>query len=218
MNVIILSMKRCGVSWVGEVLAQLYKQLYGKELYINYESDRAKVSRNVLEGWTGVYDIDPQILLKLGYDKVLIVKRDLETMKEAHAHYHGYKEMYGTLDNMKESRPAFFEVIELYHDLLYNQEEVKNNPKVLIVSLENLNNYTHSTFNEIVEFLDFKLSFKQKIKMFVRILKNQISPFVIATNPKERNWNIYSALLPKGHELCNRLKYLEKSEKIEIKN
>ena len=210
MNVVILSMERCGVSWVGETLAQIYKQLYGKDLSINYETNRSKVSKNLLDGWTGVYNIDPKVLLRLGYDKVLIIKRDLEVMKEAHAHYHGYQEMYGNLESMKEARPSFFEKIELYHDLLYNQEEVKNNPKVLIVNLEDLNNYTHATFNEIVEFLDFTLSFKQKIKLFFRVLDNKIKPFVIATNPKDRNWNIYSAMLSKSHILCDRLRYLKK--------
>lgn len=210
MNVVILSMSRCGISWIGETLSQIHERLFGKSLIINYERDRAKVSHNLLEGWTGVYNIDPKILLNLGYNKILIIKRELETMKKVHAHYQGYMENYGTLDIMKKERPAFFEVIELYHKLLYEQEEIKNNPKVLIISLENLNNYTYATFNEIIEFLDWKLSFIQKIKLFSRVLKDKIRPFVIATNPKERNWNIYSASLPKGHKLCNRLQYLEK--------
>ena len=107
--------------------------------------------------------------------------------------------------------------IELYHSLLYDQEEIKNNPKVLIVSLEDLNNYTYSTFNEIIEFFNFKLSFRQKLGLFSRVLKDTIKPFVVATNPKERNWNIYSALLPKGHEVCERLQFLKKIE-IEVKN
>ncbi|KKK95589.1 hypothetical protein LCGC14_2671290, partial [marine sediment metagenome] len=87
--------------------------------------------------------------------------------------------------------------------------------RILIVNLEDLNNYTHATFNDIIEFLEFKLSFIQKIRFFLRVLRNKIMPFVIATNPTERNWNIYSASLPKGQELCNRLKYLKK---IKIKN
>jgi hypothetical protein len=209
-------MKRCGVSWIGEVISQIHERLYGRPLFINYEEDRGKVSNNLLEGWTGVYDVDPKVLIQLGYDKILIVKRELEAMKEAHAYYHGYIEMYGSIENMKKNRPAFFDKIELYHDLIYHQEEVKNNPKVLIVSLENLNNYTYSTFNEIIDFFDFKLSFKQKLKFFKRVLKDKIKPFVIPTNPKERNWNIHSALLPKGQELCERLKYLKKIE-IEVR-
>lgn len=219
MNVIILSMRRCGVSWIGEVLSQVHKRLYGKELKINYEKDRAKVSRTLLKGFTGVYDVDPKVLLKLGYDKILIVKRDLNAMKKAHAKYHGYLELYENLENMIRIRPCFFEKIELYHKLLYDQEEIKNDPKVLIVSLEDLNSYTYSTFNEIIKFLDFKLNLIQKVKLFLRVLKydSNMNPFVIATNPIERDWNVFSALLPKGHGLCDRLNYLQKIEENKIK-
>ena len=163
MNVILLSTQRCGMSWVGKIISQIHKCFYGKELKIVYEHNRSLVSLNLIKGWTGVYEIDPKVLLNLGYDKILIIKRDLESMKEAHALYHGYMELYDSYENMKKERPAFFERIELVYKLLYEQEEIKNNPKVLIVSLEDLNNYTYSTFNEITEFLEFKLSFKQKI-------------------------------------------------------
>jgi len=215
MNVVLLSMQRCGMSWVGSVISLIHKRFYGKELEINYEQNRSLVSHNLLKGWTGVYEIDPKVLLDLGYDKILIIKRELESMKKAHAHYHGYQEIYETYKNMLEERPAFFERIELAHKLLYDQEEIKNNPKVLIVKLEDLNNYTYSTFGEIIDFLEFKLSFIQKLKLFKNIIKNKIKPFVIAVNPTERSWNIYSTLLPKNHELCNRLKYLKKIELIE---
>ncbi len=215
MNVIFLSMGRCGVSWVGETISQIHERLFGKPLDIKYENDRAKISNNLVEGWHSVYNIDPKILLDLGYDRIFIIKRELETMKKVHAHYHGYMELYGNLENMKHDRPGFFEKIELYHKLLYGQN--LNDPRVLIVNLEDLNNYTYASFNEIIKFLEFKLSFIQKIKLFLRVLRDKIRPFVIATNPTERNWNIYSASLPKGQELCKRLKYLNKIE-IEVKN
>lgn len=208
-NVVILSMQRCGMSWVGGVISLIHERLYGEPLHIIYEDNRAEVSNRLVEGWNGVYNIDPTILLKLGYDKILIIKRELDTLKEVHAHYHGYQEIYKSLEDMKDKRSCFFEKIELYYDLLYNQSEIINNSKILMVNLENLNNYTYSTFNEIIEFLDFKLSFKQKIKFFLRVLKNKVFPFVIPINSNERNWDIYSSLLPKNQELCERLKYLE---------
>ncbi len=206
-NVIFLSMKRCGVSWVGDTIKLVYRNLYGKELKIHYENDRDLISRNLVKGWNGAYNLDPKILLNLGYDKIIIIKRSLEIMKEVHAHYHGYKEIYGTLEKMKEKRPAFFEVIELYYKLIYEQNI--DDPRILIVDLEDLNIYTHSSFQEIIEFLDFRLSFIQKIKFFFRLMRNKIKTFIIPVNP-ERNWNIYSALLPKNHELCRRLEYLKK--------
>lgn len=215
MNVIILSMQRCGISWIFEAISQVHERLFGKLLTINYEKERSIVSHNLLEGYTGVYDLDPKILLDLGYDKILIIKRDLETMKEVHAHYQGYMEQYGSLEQMKIERPAFFERIELQYNLIYNQD--LNDKRILIVNLEDLNNYAYSSFNEIIEFLEFKLSFIQKIRFFLRVLKNKIKPFIIPINPPDRNWNIHSAMLPRGQELCQRLQYLKKIE-VEIKN
>jgi hypothetical protein len=212
MNVVFLSMPRCGISWVGDVIKHIYERLYGKPLEINYENDRVLISRTLVKGWHSVYDIDPKVLINLGYDKIIIVKRELEAMKEAHAFYQGYMENYGTLENMKKERPGFFERLELYYKLIYEQNEVINHPNVLIVNLEDLNDYTYATFNEIIKFLNFKLSFIQKLRLFSRVLKNKIMPFVVPVNPSERNWNINSAMLPKGQELCLRLQYLKKIE------
>jgi len=211
MNVIFLSMARCGISWIGDTLKEVYKQLYGKELQIHYENDRAMISNTLVEGWHSVYDVDLKVLLKLGYDKVLIIKRDLETMKEAHAKFHGYFEIYDSYEAMQQERPAFFERIEKTYDLLYNQE--LDDPRIIIISLEDLNNYTHDTFNEIIQFLDFKLSLLQKIKLFLRILRNKIKPFVIPTRPPKRNWDVFSAILPKGTPVCNRLQFIDKLAK-----
>jgi len=208
MNVIILSMKRCGISWLGDIIKDIYMRLYNKELKINYENDRIETTHTLLKGWNHVCDVDPKVLLQLGYDKVLIVKRDLETMKLAHAKFHGYLESYKSYEAMQQEREGFFQRIEMTHKLLYDQE--LNDPRVLIVRLEDLNNYTYATFTEIIEFLEFKLTFKQKIKFFLRVLKNKIKPFVIACNPTERNWDVFSALLSKGTDLCNRLQYIEK--------
>lgn len=209
-NIILLSMARCGMSWVGEILSQIHERLYGDKLTINYELDRRLVSNNLLKGWTGVYEIDPKILLDLGYDKVIIIKRKLETLIEAHAKYHGYLENYGSLENMKKERSAFFDRIKLAYKMLYEQE--LDDPRILIVNLEQLNNYTYSAFEKIIDFLEFKLSFIQKVKLFLRILRNKVKPFIIPTNPKNRNWDIFSAMLPIDHELCNRLKYMQKIE------
>lgn len=215
MNVVILSMWRCGVSWTGDVIKDIYERLYGKELKIHYENNRAIVSHKLVKGWSNVYDVDPRVLLYLGYDKIIIIKRDLETMELEHAKYKGYLEQYDSLEQMRLIRPGFFERIRLQYDLIYNQEI--NDPRVLIVSLEDLNNHTHDTFNEIIEFLEFKMSLKQKIKLFIRILRNKVKPFVVPINPDNRNWSVYSGMLPKGTELCNRLKYMNKIQNNEVK-
>ena len=65
MNVVILSMQRCGMSWVGGVISLIHERLYGEPLHINYENNRVAVSNRLVEGWSGFYNIDPTILLRL---------------------------------------------------------------------------------------------------------------------------------------------------------
>lgn len=214
MNVVILCMARCGSDWVGDIIKYIYERLYGKELKIHYENDRGLISNEVVEGWHNIYNVDPKILLKLGYDKILIIKRPLEVMKQVHALHHGYIEEYESYEHMQRERPGFFKKIELYHDLIYNQQ--LDPEKVLIVNLEDLNKYTHSIFEEIINFLGFKLSLLQKIKLLFRILRNKVRPFVVPCKAVERDWEVYSTMLPKGHEVCDRLKIIEKLKKNEV--
>ena len=215
MNVVILSMGRCGISWAMDTIKKIYSRLYGKELTIDYEADRVEISNTLVKGWHSIYNVDPMELLKRGYDKILIVRRPLETMKYEHAKFYGYLEHYTSYEHMQQEREGFFEVIELYWKLIYTQTEVLQDPRVLMVDLKDLNNYTYSTFEEIIEFLEFKLTIMQKIRLFFRILRDKINPFVIACKPTQRNWDVYSAQLPRGHELCNRLQFIEKITKNE---
>jgi hypothetical protein len=215
MNVVILSMWRCGISWIGDTIKEIYRRMYGKELKINYENNRPLISHNLVEGWHNVYDIDPKVLLALGYDKVLVIKRELETMELEHAKYKGYLEQYDSYEDMKVIRPAFFERIRLQYDLIYNQDI--EDKRMKIISLEDLNHYAHAYFNEIMEFFEFKMNLWQKIKFFLRVLRNKVKPFVIPVNVPNRNWSVYSGILPKGTELCNRLKYMNKIQKNEVK-
>jgi hypothetical protein len=204
MNVIFLSMNRCGVSWLGEILKDLYHQCKGKPLEIKYEVSRERASRECLKGWNTVYDIEPQILLNLGYDKILILQRGLEAMEEAHTVYHGYQEIYDTIDQMKRERPAFFERIRLQYQLLY--ERTPESERILKVSLEDLNNHTIHEFRKITDFLGIKMSFWRKL---ILLFTNKLQPILVPVKP-ERDWEVYSTPLPSEYELCNRLQYLKK--------
>lgn len=209
-NVIFLSMRRCGISWICEILKKLYFIYHGKALEIVYEADRALISHQLVRGYHSVHDIDPNVLLNVGYDRVIAIKRELETMKHAHAQYHGYLEQYENYEQMKELRPGFFERIEMQYRLLY-QQEIKNE-RFKILDLADFNNHCHASFNELIEFLGFKFTFTRKIKLFMNILRNKVTPLIIPVKPTERNWEIYSSLLKKDFPLCNRLTFMKKIE------
>jgi len=201
-------MPRCGCSWVMETLKKIYKIMHGKDLRVHYEVNRSLASNHLLSGINVVYDIDPKILLNLGYDKILIIKRDKENLEKSMAIYHGYQENYGTLENMKIERPGFFQKFDLLYDLIYNQNI--NDSRILIVSLEDLNNHVHEMFNKIIDFLEFKMTFRQKMRLFYHFIRNKIKPLVIPVHPPERDFEIYSTILSKEQKLCNRLQYLQK--------
>jgi len=215
-NVVILSMRRCGISWIFDAIKKIHVQLHGKTLDFQYENDRELISNNLIPGIHQIYDVDPQVLLNLGYDKIIAIKRELEIMKIEHAKYYGYLETHDSYEVMQEQRPAFFEKIRLYYELLYEQEIHDERYKVF--SLEDFNNYTYSTFEELYDFLEFKFSFIQKIKFIIRVFKNHVRPFMLPIVPKDRNWSLYSAMLPRGHVLCNRLEYMKQLEQHELKN
>lgn len=209
MNLMILSRMRCGSSWVGKVLSDTHEVLKGKPIEWGYERFRPLASKTLLKGFNSVHDVDPKILLNLGYT-VICIERDLETMKRVHALFFGYADERG-YESLLQERPAFFEKIELYHKLLYGQN-IKHK-RYLQVRLEDLNNYTSDTFKEIIDFLGWKMSFRQKIKFLIK--KRNI--LIVATAPPERNWEIYSDFLAKGHEVCPRLKQIEITTKKEVK-
>ncbi len=193
-NVIIVSMERCGSSWLGAIISEVYEAITGKLVKWNHEISRVQSidsKYDLPQGWNSVYNVSPLDLLKRGYDKVIVLERNLETLKRVFwmSQRLVHKDMPYEDGLIKYSH--FFDTIEKYWNIVYSNKI--EDPRVLWVNLDDLNSYTFNTFNEIFDFLEFP--------------KNR--PILVPVNPPERNWQCFSDILAKGHKPSDTLKLIE---------
>ncbi len=192
MNIIIVSMERCGSSWFGAIISEVYEAIMGELVKWNHEIDRASAIEGVI-GWNSVYNVDPHDLLKKGYDKIIVLERNLETVKRvfwtSQRLHHGDFPYEMSLDDLRYVN--FFSTIEKYWNLVYGNKS--EDPSIKYVHLDDLNSYTFNTFNEVFDFLDFPKS----------------RPIIIPVNPPERNWQCYSDILAKGHRPSDTLRLID---------
>jgi len=197
MNVIFVSMERCGISWIIEVLSKVHNIMFGIPISFN---DRENKERRELSpiiatrhkfplptGWNNVYCVDPQKLIDRGYDKVICVQREYETMKKAHKLYEG---AHDRIERM---------LIHFNRNYKKVYENEIKHPNYLKVHLEDLNRYTVATFNEIMDFLNFPDTGR---------------PIIVPTSPPERNWETWSSIMEKGKKVNKRLAKIDKIYKI----
>ena len=106
----------------------------------------------MLEGWNDVIYADPEILLERGYDKVILVMRDLKELCEAQALYHRQAKSKKELIELILNEPHFFSNLKRKYDQIDKEIE---DPRFLKITLEDWNNFTFQTYNKILDFLEF---------------------------------------------------------------
>lgn len=188
-------MERCGSSWLGAIISEVYEAMTGELVKWNHEISRVLATDTKYDlplGWNSVCDVDPQALLDRGYDKIIVLERNLETLKRVFwmSQRLFHKDMSYT-DGLREYY-RFFESIEKYWKIVYGKKI--DNKRVFWISLDDLNNYTFNTFNELFDFLEFP---------------KENRPILIPVNPPERNWQCFSDILAKGHKPSDTLKLIE---------
>ena len=202
MNVIFVSMERCGISWIIRTLSDVHEEMFGIPIMFetkkNTEISYVVATRDRLPlplKWNNVYNVDPQRLVdKIDpngnkYDRVIIIQRDYETMIKVH-------ELYFNEEWTGKQRETAMRKTKEHYQLVYGREV--NDYRCKKFQLEDLNNYTIASFTEMLDFLNFPLIGR---------------PTMITINPSERNWQVYSSVLSKGHEVCNRLQIIKKENK-----
>ena len=190
MNVMIVSMSRCGISWVVRELNMLHEKTFGKSISLRAEKvSMVEVTRTrfpVVKGWNNIYDVNPLDVLKTKdngekYDRVLIVKRKWETISKVHEIYYP--------DYLSEAQKVIWrEKDKKMYDLVYGQEI--DDPRCLMINLEDVNNYTVDTYNELMDFFNFP---------------SESRPIIAPILAPERNSEAYSSILKKGQPLIERL-------------
>ncbi|HEY0089163.1 MAG TPA: hypothetical protein VGB37_09975, partial [Candidatus Lokiarchaeia archaeon] len=184
-NLIMINMERCGNSWLAGHISELYNKAYGILPKWNHEISRLwAVSKKypLPQGWNSVYYVDPKEILERPYDKILIFQKDLKSLQKDMLMYYNPEAL---LEKNYESKyKEYFNRIEKWWNVMYAQKIT--DPRVLKVRIEDINNYTESEMNKILNFLEIP-EYKKYYPMAVN-----------------RNWQVYSDILPTGYELGDR--------------
>ena len=198
-NVILLSMERHGCSWLGALISEVHKQVYNEVIHWNYEVSRIIAideKYNLPKGYSSVYYVSPKWLLNREYDKILILQRDLQSLKEKMAHYY-FPDLKP--ETVFKKHPEFEEKIEFYYDLVFD-ESVKNDPRIHWMSVFNWNFYTVATASLMFDFLGFP---KKR-------------PVILPINRRERDFDISGTILRQGHGLDIYQKEMLKARGIDV--
>lgn len=190
LNVMIVAMERCGISWVVRILNLIHRAMFGKDIVFHPEVSPVKATRKrfpILKDWNLVYEVNPLDVLKKDYDRVLIIKRDKETLMKVH-------EIYLPIDTSEEYRETVRRKDSEMYDKVYGN--IINDPRCRTFSMEELNNYTVDTFRELMDFLNFP---------------EEGRPQIIPTAPPERNWELFSSIMDRNQPLGKRLSAMSES-------
>jgi hypothetical protein len=197
MNVIFVSLQRCAISWIIRVLSQYHEAMFGQP--IPYSKKNAEISKIIAtrkrfplpQQWNCVYEVNPMHLLERGYDRIIVIERDLDVLEKVH-------EIYFQEDFEWQQRETFFRKLrEAWHLVYDNVPEAIN---VMKMNLNDLNNRTKESFTLLMDFLNFPTMGR---------------PPIIPISPPYRNWEAYSSILKNDENINNKL---EKINKIFINN
>jgi hypothetical protein len=239
MKILLISMERSGSSWVGAHMSIEHMKIYGKMPLWNHECDRryavfkkVKTKDGIVtietpKGWTSVYEVNPKEALEKDFDKVILLQKDLEALKEDICKYNHpkawaleqelkknpklldeeeslkkYCETYrkdrdGNIEYIDKKKGLeeldFFvrlrRAIERDWHNMFSQEI--EDPKLYKFALEDLNNFTEWEWDKLLDFLEFPE-------------RSRCHSFAV-----NRNWQVFSDVLPTGIAICPRLRQLQ---------
>jgi len=181
LNVIILAMEACGCSNVGAIISAVHKVFTGEPIYWNYEISRLHTidpRYNLPKGFSSVYYVNPLDVVKRGFDKIIILKREKEDIIEDLCDRHKIKE------DDYDKYPEFFDKIDFYYDLIYGPG-ISDSDQVYKVHLQDLNDYCVASYSDILDFLEYPKGGR---------------PILIPVPCPLRDFKKFSSILKLGHE------------------
>ena len=155
LNVIITRLPRCGVSEIFGFIKLAHKAIFKSDLKIKHEIsyfDVIKFDRPLVKGWNGVIGAEPQRLLDRGYDKVIVVSRSLKGACKSQLDYFRKVQTLEECISLWLEDPAFIPKVRKKWDRL---NAVIEDPRLLIISLDQWNYQLHQTYHLILDFLEF---------------------------------------------------------------
>lgn len=192
-NVMFVSMERCGISWIVRLLSKIHEKQFGTPIEYTPEISlqyAVKPRFPLPQGWYCVYNVSPRDVLKRKYDKVVCIRRPKEIMYRVLAMYYQTDLRY---EECREQFPKYFKKIDRDYNRVYGDIEEIDDDRFLWLDLRDFNNYTVETFNFLMDHLNFP----------------EDRPFLVPVNPPERNWQAYSTILKRDHEIGSKLKKIQ---------
>lgn len=172
-----------------------HELVYNEPLNINFEAsyfEATRFRRPLLEGWNDVIFADPQILLDRGYDKVILVTRELTDLCESLALYHRGAKTPTEIINLILEEPKFFSNIQKKCEKI--DKDIRD-PRLFKFSLNEWNHFTLQTFNELLDFLEYP-----------KRPRLALAPIKV-----NRDFEGYSCShLPKEYQVCENIEVIRK--------
>lgn len=184
-NVILTCPELGGVGFFTSITSEAwnYQHPGPYKLRWRYESSRFEATRfrrTFPEGYLHTWNADPQILLKRGFDKVIVLQKTLEDSYIGMSLYFYANQIMGKIPEM---HPKFYEVIKRKWEFMETYRDF-DDPRFLYVHFDDLNNHTVKEFKKVFDFLEFP---KENRPMMIPV-------------KVWRNWECYSNIQKSGNE------------------
>lgn len=153
----ITNLSRSAISEIFGYVKLAHLIMYEEELKISYEQESkfeaTRFRRPLPQGWNSIAEVEPDIALDRGFDKVIYISRGLIDLLQALASYHRKASSQREIIELILKEPDYFSNIERK----WNRLDIEiNDPRYLRITLDDWNNYTFQTFNHMLDFLEFK--------------------------------------------------------------
>ena len=89
-NVILTSVRLSAIGWFTGIVSEIHRAIYKEPIHWRYEISTFEATRErrpLPKGWCTVWDANPLQLVERGYDKVLVLYRDVMNLVNAHCWY-----------------------------------------------------------------------------------------------------------------------------------
>ena len=134
LDIIVSSTERCGISWFCSIISLVYKRMSGKIKKWNFTASRlmaGHMNYPIMKGWNTVQWVPIKKIIRKSYDKIILLQRSLESLKESLFIYYYGREYEKEKD--KEKYKVWFKKIECYYEKVYMKCE---HPNLLRIHLE----------------------------------------------------------------------------------
>ena len=197
------------IGWFTSILSDIHNEMFGVPIRWNYEISHFEATRErrpLPIGWCNVWNANPELLLKRGYDKVICLQKSLNDAIYSMVIYHHPEQ---TFDWLMRQTPEFFLPIKEKWQKLERFRSFTHD-RFLFVHVDDLNTFPKKYFNKVFDFLGFPKENRPKL-LPIKCYRDWECYSNISRSPKDQ----FHGQLPKIKELYLRDLNLKMKEVLE---